>query len=126
MYKKKYTLIILYCIVLHCIVLYPKKTAKFRNSFKFPPNFPHKTLKKSYCIVLYCIVLYCIQKNGEISQLFQISAQISTQNTKKHHIALAKKKIFFFKYTLIILYCIVLYCIVSTKNRPHSPLFQFF
>jgi len=94
---KKYSKIILHCIVLYCIV--SKKTAKFRIFFKFPPKFPTHSLKKIafknvlYCIVLYCII-YCIKKNGKISQHFQISAQISTQNPQKIILHRPKKKIF--------------------------------
>jgi len=95
-----------------------------------------KNFKKYSQIILYCIVLYCIvSKNGQKSRFFRIFAQISTQNNQK--IILHRSKIKknpqksycirknLKKYSQIILYCIVLYCIVP-KNGQKSRLFRIF
>jgi len=101
----------LYCIVLYCIILYPKKTAKFRNFSKFPPIFSHQSSKKSYCIVLYCIVSYCIQKKRPNFATIPNFRPFFLTNRPKNH---------------IVLYCIALYHIASKKNGQISHLFHFF
>jgi len=86
--------IILHCIVLYCIVLYciQKKRPNFATFPNFRPFFPTNRPKNH--IALYCIVLYCIvsKKNGQISQLFLISALFFPPIVQKNHIASTKTK----------------------------------